>query len=41
VLGVIGDATVMPPLEAAAKDRDASVASAAKRAVARIQSRTP
>ena len=40
VLGVIGDASVIPALEAAGKDRDPSVASAAKRAVARIQSRT-
>lgn len=40
VLGVIGDPSSVAALEAAAKDRDASVASAAKRAVARIQSRT-
>ena len=39
VLGTIGDATTGPALEAAAKDRDASVASAAKRAIARIQAR--
>lgn len=38
VLGAIGDAAVVPALEAAAKDRDASVASAAKRAVLRITS---
>ena len=37
VLGMIGDATTLPALEAAAKDRDASVASAAKRAVARLR----
>lgn len=37
VLGLIGDATTVPALEAAAKDRDASVASAARRALARIQ----
>jgi HEAT repeat protein len=37
VLGVIGDATTLPALEAAAKDRDPSVGSAAKRAIARIQ----
>jgi HEAT repeat protein len=37
VLGVIGDATTLPALEAATKDRDASVVSAAKRALARIQ----
>jgi HEAT repeat protein len=39
VLGAIGDASAIPALEAAAKDRDASVASAAKRAIARIKSR--
>jgi HEAT repeat protein len=37
VLGIIGDATTVPALEAAAKDRDASVASAAKRALARLR----
>jgi HEAT repeat protein len=37
VLGVIGDASVVPALEAATKDRDASVASAAKRALARLR----
>ena len=37
VLGVIGDASTMPALEAATKDRDASVASAAKRALARLR----
>jgi HEAT repeat protein len=39
VLGVIGDASTVPALEAAAKDRDADVAASAKRAIARIQSR--
>lgn len=39
VLGAIGDASTIPALDAASKDRDASVASAAKRAKARIQSR--
>jgi HEAT repeat protein len=38
VLGVIGDGSTIPALEAAAKDPSASVAAAAKRAVARIQS---
>ena len=37
VLGVIGDASTLPALDAAAKDSDDSVASAAKRAMARIQ----
>jgi HEAT repeat protein len=37
VLGIIGDATTLPALEAATKDRDASVASAAKRAIARLK----
>lgn len=37
VLGVIGDASTIPALEAAAKDPNASVAAAAKRAVARLQ----
>lgn len=37
VLGRIGDATTVPALEAAAKDRDPSVASAARRAVARLR----
>jgi HEAT repeat protein len=37
VLGLIGGASVVAPLEAAAKDRDASVASAAKRALARLR----
>lgn len=37
VLGVIGDATTLPALEAATKDRDASVVSAAKRALARLR----
>ena len=39
VLGMIGDATVVPAVEAAAKDRDASVAAAARRAAARIKAR--
>jgi len=39
VLGVIGDAAVIPPLQAALKDRDASVGAAAKRAIAKIQAR--
>jgi HEAT repeat protein len=39
VLGVIGDQSTLPALEAAAKDGDASVAAAAKRAIARIQAR--
>lgn len=37
VLGVIGNESTLPALEAATKDGDASVASAAKRAIARIQ----
>jgi HEAT repeat protein len=37
VLGIIGDATTIPALEAATKDRDASVASAARRAIARLR----
>ena len=37
VLGAIGDASAVPALEAATKDRDPSVASAAKRALARLQ----
>jgi HEAT repeat protein len=37
VLGIIGDASTVPALEAATKDRDASVASAAKRAMARLR----
>ena len=37
VLGIIGDATTLPALEAATKDRDASVASAARRAIARLR----
>lgn len=41
VLGAIGDASTVAALEAASKDRDASVASAARRAIARIESRTP
>jgi HEAT repeat protein len=39
VLGVIGDEKTLPALEAATKDRDGSVAAAAKRAIARIQAR--
>jgi HEAT repeat protein len=37
VLGVIGDESTVPALQAATKDGDASVAAAAKRALARIQ----
>jgi HEAT repeat protein len=37
VLGVIGDASTLPALEAAAKGTDPSAAAAAKRAMARIQ----
>jgi HEAT repeat protein len=37
VLGVIGDQSTLPALEAAAKDADAAVAAAAKRAMARLQ----
>jgi HEAT repeat protein len=37
VLGAIGDASTLPVLQAAAKDPDASIAAAAKRAAARIQ----
>jgi len=39
VLGAVGDATALPALEAATKDRDGSVAAAAKRAIARIKAR--
>lgn len=39
VLGAIGDGSQISALEAVVKDRDASVASAAKRAIARIQAR--
>jgi HEAT repeat protein len=39
VLGVIGDAAVIPPLQSALKDRDPSVGAAAKRAIAKIQAR--
>jgi len=39
VLGVIGDASTIPALEAAAKDADPGVASAAKRALARLRPR--
>jgi HEAT repeat protein len=39
VLGVIGDASTLPALEGAAKDRDDSVAAAAKRAIARLRAR--
>ena len=37
VLGVIGDASVVPALETASKDRDVAVAAAAKRALARLR----
>jgi len=37
VLGVIGDASVLPALETATKDPDAAVAAAAKRAIARLR----
>jgi HEAT repeat protein len=37
VVGIIGDASNLPALEAATKDRDDSVVSAAKRAIARLQ----
>ncbi len=37
VLGAIGDASSIPALEAATKDRDGSVAAAAKRAIARLR----
>ena len=39
VVGVIGDASSLPALEAAAKDREDSVAAAAKRAIARLRAR--
>ena len=39
VLGIIGNAAVLPPLQAVLKDRDPSVAAAAKRAIAKIQAR--
>ena len=39
VLGVIGNESTLPALQAATKDGDASVAAAAKRALARIQTR--
>ncbi len=39
VLGMIGNAAVLPPLQAVLKDRDPSVAAAAKRAIAKIQAR--
>jgi HEAT repeat protein len=39
VLGVIGDESVVPALEAAAKDANGSVATAAKRALARLSQR--
>jgi HEAT repeat protein len=39
VLGAIGDASTLTELEAAAQDADASVAGAAKRAIARIKAR--
>jgi HEAT repeat protein len=37
VLGVIGDASTIPALEAAAKDNDGQAASAARRAIARLR----
>lgn len=37
VIGVVGDGSTLAALEAATKDRDDSVAAAAKRAIARIQ----
>jgi HEAT repeat protein len=39
VLGMIGDASVLPAVEAVTKDREVSVAAAARRAVARIKAR--
>ena len=39
VLGMVGDASVLPAIEALAKDREASVAAAARRAAARIKAR--
>jgi HEAT repeat protein len=39
VLGAVADASAIPALEAVTKDRDGSVAAAAKRAIARIQAR--
>jgi HEAT repeat protein len=39
VLGVIGDASTLPALEAAAKDAEGSVAAAAKRAILRLTQR--
>jgi HEAT repeat protein len=39
VLGVIGDGSTLPALEAAAKDADGAVAAAAKRAIARLTQR--
>ena len=39
VLGMIGDASVLPAVEAVAKDREVSVAAAARRAAARIKAR--
>jgi HEAT repeat protein len=39
VLGMIGNAAVLPPLQAVLRDRDPSVAAAAKRAIAKIQAR--
>jgi HEAT repeat protein len=40
VLGIIGDAGAIPPLQTVTQDRDANVANAAKRAVERIKARS-
>jgi HEAT repeat protein len=37
VLGVVGDASAIPALEAALKDRDPSVVAAAKRSLSRLR----
>jgi HEAT repeat protein len=39
VLGVVGDASTIPALDAATKDGDAQVAASAKRAIARLRAR--
>jgi HEAT repeat protein len=39
VLGVVGDPSIVPALESAAKDSDANAAQAAKRAIARIRAK--